>query len=56
MKKSSKENRDFITDFGFLYEKYFEEVCCHFNVNKDRIPEAKTKRADWKLILGDYIF
>ena len=56
MKKSSKENRDFITDFGFLYEKYFEEVCCHFNVNKERIPEAKTERADWKLILGDYIF
>lgn len=52
--KSKEESRKFITQFGFLYEKYFEELCDAFSISKIKIPECDRPRADWKLSLCGY--
>lgn len=53
--KLKNESRKFTSQFGFLYEKYFEEICNFFSVQKEKIPECNEPRADWKLTLGEYI-
>lgn len=49
---------DFVNYFGELFEKYFEELLKEtLNENEyERIQECTTKRADWRLCIGEYKF
>ena len=56
-KKQNKQ--DFVNYFGELFEKYFNELLssCLKDEEYERIIESdKDKRADWKLIIGQYKF
>lgn len=48
----------FLIYFGELFEKYFENVLrdCLEDSSFFRIEETDSKRADWKIIIDDYVF
>lgn len=56
MKKEDNKKGEFSKNFGFLFEKYFEELCNFYKVKKERISEDKRKRADWMLEFDNYVF
>lgn len=57
LKNEKAKRQSFTNDFGILYEKYFEEICAKYNVHREKIPEKNdSKRADWKLLIGNNIF
>ena len=53
-----QEDQGFTSYFGKCFEKYFEELLyCYLRKDEyERIPEASTRRADWRLSIGKYRF
>lgn len=49
--------QDFTNEFGDWFELYFDEVASKFKIVHQRIQKQNNKkRADWKLVLGNYTF
>lgn len=56
LKQESKSKQTFVNEFGILYEKYFENICIKYHVQKEKIKKSeKEKRADWKLQIDNQI-
>ena len=51
-----QKSRQFTSDFGKCFEKYFEEllVYCLDNNQYRKIPEGETKKADWEINIEEY--
>lgn len=49
-------DQQFTSDFGKLFELYFQELMQEYLAENqfEKIPEKSEKRADWKLLLGEY--
>ena len=55
---SKIKSQDFTNGFGILYEEYIRELFdyCLKKEQFEKIEVHKTKRADWRLIIGNYRF
>lgn len=53
---NKRGDQGFISAFGYCFEAYLAELLEEYveRTNYEKLPEAKTKRADWKLCLGEY--
>ncbi|MEA5085120.1 MAG: hypothetical protein VB018_13380 [Lachnospiraceae bacterium] len=53
-----QDNQIFTSEFGRCFEAYFKELLEDYLEPEEfsRIPEENTKRADWKIQIGDYKF
>lgn len=53
---NKRGDQGFISMFGYCFEAYFAELLEEYveQTNYERLHEAKTRRADWKLTLGGY--
>lgn len=53
-----KDDRGFTSEFGVLFEAYFEELLTTVlnRTEYEKIPEEEKERADWKIVTGKHKF